>query len=319
MTFHPQFGDIAHLGHIELLTPRFEESLAFFTGVMGLHEAGREGDSVFLRAWADYEQFTLQLTKGAKSGLGHMAFRARSAGVLAELVTLLKTTHVPGEWRIGNFGHGAAYRFPSPDGHQVEIYYETQKFRPAGDQIPGFKNLPQRYRPLGIAPKRLDHINLLAQDVKACRLFFHELLGLRVTEQIVFEGDQEMGAWLAGTNKSYDLAFTKDKSNAHGRFHHLTYMMDSREDVLRAADILVESGTPIETGPHKHSIGQTFFLYFYEPGGNRIEIGSGGYLIFDPDWQPVVWSREERSKGQAWGLQTVSTFHTYGTPPENES
>jgi catechol 2,3-dioxygenase len=92
-------------------------------------------------------------------------------------------------------------------------------------------------------------------------------------------------------------------------------MMDCREDVLRAADILTEAGIAIETGPHKHSIGQTFFLYFYEPGGNRIEVGAGGYLIFDPDHQSVVWNQEERKRGQAWGLATVSTFHTYGTPP----
>jgi catechol 2,3-dioxygenase len=91
--------------------------------------------------------------------------------------------------------------------------------------------------------------------------------------------------------------------------------MDSHEDVQRAADILVENGVAIEYGPHKHNIGQSIFLYFYEPGGNRVEIGSGGYLIFDPDWKPVVWSREERMKGQAWGLPTVSSFHTYGTPP----
>jgi len=318
MKYHPQFGDIAHLGHIELLTPKFEASLAFFTEIMGLHEAGHRGDSVFLRAWADYERFTLQLTRSTTSGLGHVAFRARSANVLEHLVQHLESHGIQGQWRSDDFGHGPAYRFPSPDGHQVEVYYETEKFHPVGDQIPGFKNMPQRYCPRGIAPKRLDHINLLAQDIKACRLFFHELLGMRVTEQIVFDSDQEMGAWLAATNKSYDLAFTKDKSSAQGRFHHLTYMMDSREDVLRAADILTEAGIAIETGPHKHSIGQTFFLYFYEPGGNRIEVGSGGYLIFDPDWQPVVWSREERSRGQAWGLATVSTFHTYGTPPESE-
>jgi Glyoxalase/Bleomycin resistance protein/Dioxygenase superfamily len=91
--------------------------------------------------------------------------------------------------------------------------------------------------------------------------------------------------------------------------------MDSREEVLKAADVLVENGIPIETGPHKHSIGQTFFLYCYEPGGNRFEIGAGGYLIFDLDWQPIVWGQAEREKGQAWGLQTVHTFHTYGTPP----
>ena len=313
----PVFGDIAHLGHIELLTPNFEASLAFFTGVVGLHESGREGDSVFLRAWGDYERFTLQLTGAKTSGLGHMAFRARSAGVLEQLVRNVESSGSKGKWRTDNFGHGPAYRFPDPDGHQIEIYYETEKFQPTGDQVPGFKNMPQRYCPRGIAPKRLDHINLLAQDIKACRVFFSQVLGMRVTEQIVFDGDQEMGAWLSATNKSYDLAFTKDKSSAHGRFHHLTYMMDSREDVLRAADILTEAGIAIETGPHKHSIGQTFFLYFYEPGGNRIEIGSGGYLIFDPDWKPVVWNQEERKRGQAWGLATVSTFHTYGTPPES--
>lgn len=317
MTFQPQFGDIAHLGHIELLTPKFEESFAFFTGTIGLHESGRAGDSVFLRAWGDYERFTLQLTRAETSGLGHMAFRARSAGILDGLVQSLDLHGVRGEWQTGNFGHGPAYRVATPDGHKVEIYYETEKFKPVGDQTPGYKNMPQRYRPLGIAPKRLDHLNLLAQDIKGCRLFFHDMLGLRVTEQIVFEED-EMGAWLAATNKSYDIAFTRDRSKARGRFHHLTYMMDSREDVLRAADILVEAGVAIETGPHKHAIGQTFFLYFYEPGGNRIEIGAGGYLIFDPDWEPVVWSREERSKGQAWGLPTVSTFHSYGTPPESE-
>jgi catechol 2,3-dioxygenase len=316
MTYHPAFGDLAHLGHIELLTPRFDESLGFFKDIMGLHESGREGDSVFLRAWADYERFTLQLTHSAKSGVGHLAFRARSAAVLTQLVDHLRSHDVQGAWRPAELGHGPAYRFASPDGHAIEIYYETERFKAVGDHVPGYKNLPQRYIPSGIAPKRLDHVNLLAQDIKACRLFFRDLLGLRVTEQIVFDGDEEMGAWLSATNKSYDLAFTKDKSKAHGRFHHLTYAMDSREDVLRAADILTERGVFIETGPHKHSIGQTFFLYFYEPGGNRIEVGSGGYLILDPDWQPIVWSKEERMKGQAWGLQTVSTFHTYGTPPE---
>jgi catechol 2,3-dioxygenase len=258
------------------------------------------------------------LTGAKTSGLGHIAFRTKSAVLLDAMVVYLQLNKVAGKWQEAKFGQGPSFRFASPDGHPLELYFETERFQPEGNQIPGFKNLPQRYSPHGIAPKRLDHVNLLAQDVKACREFFRDMLGMRVTEQIVFEGGAEMGAWLAATMKSYDLAFTRDHSHARGRFHHLTYAMDSREDVLRAADILTENGTFIETGPHKHSIGQTFFLYFYEPGGNRFEVGSGGYLILDPEWKPIVWSREERMKGQAWGLQTVSTFHTYGTPPVEE-
>lgn len=314
MSYKPTFQDIAHIGHVELLTPKLEESVAFFKDIIGLHESMRTESSVYLRAWGDYALYTLKLTSSPEAGLGHLALRARSAEVLEAMVTFLISQGVHGEWHAGDLGHGRTFRFASPDGHALELYFEAARFVPAPDRLPGFKNQPQKYIPNGIAPRRLDHINLLADDVGACRRFFRDLLGMRVTEQIVFEDEKEMGAWLATTLKSYDVAFTKDHSGARGRFHHLTYFMDSREDVLRAADILVENGVFIETGPHKHSIGQTFFLYCYEPGGNRFEIGSGGYLIFDPEWQPVVWSREERMKGQAWGLQTVSTFHTYGTP-----
>jgi hypothetical protein len=36
--------------------------------------------------------------------------------------------------------------------------------------------------------------------------------------------------------------------------HHLTYAVNSREEVLLAADICLENGVYIETGPHKHAI-----------------------------------------------------------------
>ena len=54
--------DVAHLGHVELLTPKPEESLRFFVDVMGMTESGRKGDSVYLRGWDDYERYSLQLT-----------------------------------------------------------------------------------------------------------------------------------------------------------------------------------------------------------------------------------------------------------------
>jgi catechol 2,3-dioxygenase len=309
----PAFGDIAHLGHFEMLTPRLAESVAFFTDVIGLQEVGRRGQSVYLRAWGEYEKYSMQLTGAPTSGLGHLAFRARSADALNNLVEHLRSHGFTGRWIKDEFGHGPAYRVPSPDGHQVELYYETERFD-EGDGARPFKNQPARYTTHGVAPRRLDHINLLAKDVKASRLFY-ELLGMRSTEQIIFDDGTEVGSWLTATNKSYDLAITRDARNVQGRFHHATYACDSREEVLRAADIFVEQGVFIEGGPHKHNIGQTFFLYCYEPGGNRFEVAAGGYMIFDPDWKPIVWTQAERAKGQAWGLQTVSSFHTYGTPP----
>jgi catechol 2,3-dioxygenase len=122
--------------------------------------------------------------------------------------------------------------------------------------------------------------------------------------------------WLTCTNKSYDFAYTREAHGVKGRFHHITYAVDSREDVLRGADIFLENGVFIETGPHKHAVQQTFFLYVYEPGGNRVEIANAGArLVLAPDWKPIRWTETERRKGQAWGLKTIESFHTHGTPP----
>ena len=147
-------------------------------------------------------------------------------------------------------------------------------------------------------------------------MFFEDVLGMRTTEMIVLDSGEEAGVWVTATNKTYDVAFTLDHYGARGRFHHATYALDSREEILRAADIFLENGIHIETGPHKHAIQQTFFLYVYEPGGNRVEVANAGArLMLAPDWQPVVWTEAERKKGQAWGLKTIESFHTHGTPP----
>src|SRR5260221_8311826 len=74
--------DIAHLGHVEILTDKPEASLDFFTRIFGLIESGREGDSVYLRAFDDYEFHSLKLTATKTTGIRHAAFRAASPQAL---------------------------------------------------------------------------------------------------------------------------------------------------------------------------------------------------------------------------------------------
>jgi catechol 2,3-dioxygenase len=45
---------LSQLAHVELLTPRPQESLDFFTGRIGLYESARAGQSVYLRGRGDY-------------------------------------------------------------------------------------------------------------------------------------------------------------------------------------------------------------------------------------------------------------------------
>lgn len=308
--------DIAHLAHVEMFTPKLDESVAFFVNIMGLTETTRHGNSVYLRGWDDYEHHTLKLTANDKPGLGHLAWRARSPRALQRRVKAIEESGYGLEWIDGDLGHGPAYRFNNPDGHLMEVYYETEWYSPPDDLKPALKNQAMKFPGRGANLRRLDHINLLAVDLKKEREFFPKILGARLTEQIVFEDGSVKGVWFAVNNKSYDLAIAADHTGHHGRLHHVTFAVDSREDVLKTADICLDNGVFIETGPHKHAINQTFFLYVYEPGGNRFEVATASArLILAPDWQTCTWNEEERKKGQAWGLQTVKSFHTYGTPP----
>jgi catechol 2,3-dioxygenase len=308
--------DVAHLGHVEMLTPKLDESRRFFVDVLGMTESGRQGDSVFLRGWDDYEMYSLKLTGSKTSGLGHAAFRARSPAALTRRVAALERSGLGIGWREHEFGHGPAYQFRDPDGHVLELYHETQWYEPPAELRPALKNQAQRFPARGVNVRRIDHFNCLAKDVKANREFFEQVLGFRLTEQIVLDSGVEAGMWMTCTNKSYDFAYTLEAHGVSGRFHHVTFALDSREEILRAADIFLEAGVFIETGPHKHAVQQTFFLYVYEPGGNRVEVANAGArLILAPDWRPIRWSEAERKKGQAWGLKTIESFHTHGTPP----
>jgi catechol 2,3-dioxygenase len=312
------FGDVAHIGHAELLTPEPERSLRFFVEALGMEQEAAEGQSVYLRGFGDYQRYSLKLTDAPEPGLGHLALRARTPASLTERVAAIEAAGRGIGWIDGDVGHGPAYRFTDPDGHILELYYETELYEAPPHLRPALRNQPQRYTGRGAAVKRLDHVNLLATDVAACRTFCADVLGFRHYEGVVLDDGSEAGAWLSLSIAAHELIYVADARQAQGRLHHFAFWVDTREEVLRAADLFIEYRIPIEFAPSKHTISQGLFLYVFEPGGNRIEVTSGGYFVYNPDQQPVLWNQAERARGQAWEVKTVESFHYYGTPAAHE-
>lgn len=305
--------DIAHLGHIELLTPRLEESRDFFVDTFGLDEVEVSGESVYLRAWGDFDRTTLKLTQATEPGLGHVSWRTVSVAALERRVAAIEDSGLGQGWIEGDVGHGRAYQFRDPGGHLMELYYESERFVATEEQRAALPNQPQAYPGRGAAPRRLDHLNILCTDVAEDSRFLADRLGFLLREQIIIDGRQT-AAWMSITPQPHDIALTTDTTGKPGRLHHITYAVDTREDVLRAADLLTDRGVFIETGPAKHSRTQGFFLYMYEPGGNRIELFSGGFVIYSPDWDTVTWDQDDAKRSTAWGAAIPESFHTYGTP-----
>jgi catechol 2,3-dioxygenase len=312
--------DIAQLGYVELFTPTFEESTRFFTDVLSMTPVETDGDSVCLRTWDDYELFSLKLTARAVAGIGRVGVRAVDEEALSRRVDEIEASGLGKGWVAGQPGRGATYAFADPDGHDWEIYFETERYTAPGTAVPALKNQAQRRPNHGIGVRRLDHVNFLAADVEASRDFVVSVLGALPTEQIQLDNGDIAGIWMTFSNKGYDVVYTNDRTKTRGRLHHVAFAVDQREDVLRGADLFLEHGVFIETGPHKHAIQQTFFLYVYEPGGNRIEtVNAGARLVLAPDWELITWTEADRAKGQAWGLKTIDSFHTHGTPPVTQA
>jgi catechol 2,3-dioxygenase len=150
--------DLAHLAHVELLTPKPDESLRFFVDVMGMTESGRRGSSVYLRGWDDYEHHTLKLTAADVAGMGHFAYRATSPEALQRRVATIERSGRGSGWTEGDLGHGPAYAFTTPDGHAMELYYETEWYSPPPELQPSLKNQAQRFPARGM--KRFCNVTL---------------------------------------------------------------------------------------------------------------------------------------------------------------
>ena len=287
------FSLISQLSHVEITTPKPDESLRFFVDVMGMVETARRGQSVYLRAWRNFFHHDLVLTEGS---------RARICGTSAG------DPPVPRRWRPrlhawsrsgcglgwheGEPGRPRGYRYRSPGGHVHEIYWEAERWTPPAELAPTYPNRPQRYKPRGIAVNHIDHVTIPTDDIMRDVAFFRDTLDYRFTEWTVLddEADLVVFAMMTTNEQSHDLGLLGDHSGIPGRIHHISYWLDQRLDVERAADILIEAGIAVEYGPGRHGMGFQTYLYFREPGGMRIELNSGGWRNYQPDWKPVRWS-----------------------------
>jgi catechol 2,3-dioxygenase len=311
---------IAHAGHAELRVTDLEGSRRFFTESLGLFASDESDTQVYLRAWQDFEHHTLVLTQAEESGVEHIAWRVQAPEDLATFEATLKAEGVATWWVAGGsgeLGHGDALRFLSPvSGIPFELYYEVEKYH---ERDPAMKSRlashPQRFTGNGIAPRRFDHFNFLVDDVAGEQEWVSRVLGIRHNYYVVGDGETRLGSWLASTNLSHEVGFMRNRAQDGNHLHHVGYYVESPDQLVRGATILMEAGYKIEWGPGAHGTSGAMFLYVFEPSGHRIEVWTGGFLLFAPDWEPIRWDPEIGGVAlEMWGSPMPESYLTYGTP-----
>jgi len=252
------------LEHTVLRVTGLDEALTFYTDVMGLVELDRDDGVVYLGCGLD-KNYDLGLTESG-TGVEHFAIRVPDSETLADYERRLDEAGVDVTKTDGNEpSQSEGIRFQLPSGVDMELVtvedsdylHPTQAAEGRG----------------GIAPRNLDHINLMSHCVDGDVAFLTDHLDFKVSDKIIHDDGSSFQSWLRFGRFHHDAGFT-ETDDPDETLHHLGFDLDSMEHIKRFCDRLAQHGYRLELGPSRHNAGANLFAYVWAPGGNRIELSA---------------------------------------------
>ncbi|MBV0895527.1 VOC family protein [Microbacterium sp. NC79] len=297
---------ISHAAGINIGTPDLEKSLWFFRDLLGMEVTAQTENVAYLRGYQEHVHHSLTLTRQANSAVNSLSFRVgRREDVELFHDRIQKSETDVLELPSGSeAGRGEAIRFLIPgSNHPVELYYDID--RTAGDPDLKSQLLGNSTRRRGLGVQRIDHLNVSTtpSTIGTAERWMREELGMKRREYAAAEPgtDDLWVSWLSVNSRLHDIAIAANEQEGDARFHHVAFHLANYHDVLTAADVLRDNGIQIDAGPGVHGVGQAMYLYVRDPGsGHRIELYSGGYPFFEPDWEATYWGIAEMGAGMTW-------------------
>lgn len=281
-------------GHAQIRVLDMDESVQFYTHVLGLVETGRDASGrVYFKTRAERDHNSVVLRQADRAGMDFFGFKVLDQATLDDLDGKLKAHGVVTERMPAGemLETGERVRFKIPTGHTIELYAQKTDVgngmgytNPEVDVI----NSP------GISPIRMDHCLIYGGDIDGNKSLF-DLLGFNLVERVKLEdGTTDLATWLTCSAKAHDIAMVRHAED--DKLHHVSFLLGSWEQVLRAADIMSINRVSIDIGPTRHGVTQGTTIYFFDPSGNRLETFCGGYDHY-PDMHPVTWTWDEVGRG----------------------
>lgn len=283
-------------GHAQIRVLDLEEGVRHYRDVLGLVETGRDAQGrVYLKCWDERDHSSVILREADRAGIDFFAFKVLDKATLDKLEADLQaygvsTERIPAGELLET---GERVRFEIPSGHKIELYAEKTA---VGNGLQVLNPAPwTKASENGIAPVRLDHCLLYGPNVAAVQKLFTEVLGFYLVERVLTpDGAGNVAIWLSCSHKVHDIAFVEHAEP--GKLHHLSFLLESWDEVLRAADIMSMNNVPIDIGPTRHGITRGCTIYAWDPSGNRFETFMGGYQPY-PDYEMTTWSFDGLGSG----------------------
>lgn len=293
-------------GHVQLRVLEMGPALHHYKEMIGLIETARDAEGrVYLKAWDEHDLFSVVLREADRPGMDFYGWKVRDAETLEHYAQRLQDYGVAIE-RVpaGDLeGTGERVQFELPSGQTMELFADKKK---VGNGLPDVNPDVWPDGLKGMKPSRFDHCLFNGDSVPETAQLFQEVLDFDLTERIVNENNDMVGAFLACSNKAHDIAIIHEDSK--DRLHHVSFYLESWDEIRHAADIMSKNYIPVEYGPGRHGLTRGLTIYFFDPSGNRNETFHGGYIRY-PDNPTITWTHEETPKSIFYyGHQIVESF-----------
>lgn len=276
-------------GHVSIRVLDLEEALVHYRDRIGLEVVDKDDQGrIYLKGWDEQDWFSVVLREAEEPGMDYMAFKVDSKESLNDFEQKVKDFGCSVE-RIpaGELNHcGERIRFEAPTGHIFELYADKDV---KGTDMGRLNPHPWPEGLVGMKAQRFDHCLLYGDDLDGSIKLLTEVLGFSETEKI-FDGELQIASFMSCGMKAHDLAIIRHAER--GKFHHVSFLLGSWEEVLNAADIIGRYKIPIDIGPTRHGITRGRTIYFFDPSGNRNEVFHGDYSWY-PDHEPITWTADE--------------------------
>ncbi len=282
---------ILRLSHVDITVTDLELAAAYYTQVMGLQITQRTDDRIFFKCWDERDHHCLAVRHDTRVGLDRFAFKVEHPDDLEHFAERVEAAGYAVE-RIADgdeVGQGESIRFTIPSGQEMELVADVHK---VGGALPLTNPPPIAQGLIGIAPPRIDHMLVHAEEVPVVAAFFQDVLDFRLTEQLLNGQGHQTIAFLERSAKPHDIAFVQ---GPNGALHHFSFWLDDWDHIRRAADILAYNGVTIDVGPTRHGLTRGNTIYFFDPMGTRNEVFTGGYRP-DPDFPTITWTNEQEGR-----------------------
>ena len=268
------------LGYAVMTTGRIDALAAYYEDVIGLYPSHRERDRAVFATRQGLECLVLERGEGAGAcGAVVRDLAAHAAGGSAGRAgeggrdLRIRAGRTPGVPRV--------LAFTDCKGTEVELFNAA-----------GFVATDARER--GVNALKLGHVAHFMPSIEEATAFYVDLLGFRQSDW-----REGRSMFLRCSPDHHTVNFFKGEA----RLAHLAFEVKDFPELVRASDLLVRNGFPLDWGPARHTIGHNCACYHRNPDGIRTELYAEMDRMLDEElgyFDPKPWHEDRPQRPRNW-------------------